>query len=117
MKIRRLVLLVTAVAGLVVSACHRAGAQATVGCPSGTYDMLDWMTMDSGLRNSNYLVGTANPLYTDLAGSKFYWTKGAKGYPWDIQLYDGKYIYLWITEYAWVIRTPTRNSPTTRICL
>ncbi len=83
-----------------------AHAQSTMSCPSGTYDMLDWMTLDSNLRSGMHLTGTANPLYTEMMSGKFYWTKGGSGYPWDIQLYDNNYIYLWITEYAW-------NSPTT----
>jgi len=63
--------------------------------------MLDWMTMDSGLRGWNHLAGSANPLYTAISSNKFYWTKGVNGFPWDIQLYDSHYIYLWITEFAW----------------
>jgi hypothetical protein len=34
---------------------------------------------------------------------KFYWVKGALGYPWDIQLYDNNYIYLWITELSYSV--------------
>lgn len=83
-----------------------AQAETTTICPSGTYDMLDWMTMDSDLRSTKHLTGTANPLFSSLFPGKFYWVKGNKGYPWDIQLYDDKFIYLWITEYAW-------NSPNT----
>src|SRR5437899_11072225 len=75
--------------------------ESTISCPSGTHDMLDWMTMDSDLRSSKHLTGSANPLYTSIKSGKFYWTKGGTGYPWDIQLYDNNYIYLWITEYAW----------------
>ncbi len=78
-----------------------AHAESTMNCPAGTYDMLDWMTLDSSVRSTQYLTGTANPLYTAIWPDKFYWTKGANGYPWDIQLYDSNYIYLWITEYAW----------------
>jgi hypothetical protein len=32
---------------------------------------------------------------------RFYWTKTGQGYPWDIQLYDDNYIYLWVTEVDW----------------
>ncbi len=78
-----------------------AQAESTMSCPSGTYDMLDWMTLDSSLRGSYHMKGSANPLYTNLASGKFYWTKGGGGTPWDIQLYDSKYIYLWITELNW----------------
>jgi hypothetical protein len=78
-----------------------AQAESTMSCPSGTYDMLDWMTLDSNLRGGNHMSGNANPLYTNMGSGKFYWTKGATGTPWDIQLYDSKYIYLWITELNW----------------
>jgi hypothetical protein len=78
-----------------------AQAESTMNCPAGTYDMLDWMTLDSDLRAKYFLSGNSNPLYSTLSAGKFYWTKGANGSPWDIQLYDSKYIYLWITEYDW----------------
>jgi len=76
-------------------------AETTMTCPTGTYDMLDWMTLDSNLRGSYHMTGNANPLYTNLGPGKFYWTKGANGTPWDIQLYDNNYVYLWITELNW----------------
>ena len=78
-------------------------AEQTISCPGGQYDMLDWLTMDSDLRGSNFLNGNNNPIYTvvDTANSKYYWIKGANGYPWDINLYDSTYIYQWITEYDW----------------
>lgn len=76
-------------------------AEATVACPSGTYDMLNWMTMSPALSSYYHMAGSANPLYTNMANGKFYWTKGANGSPWDIQLFDNNYIYLWITELNW----------------
>src|SRR3989442_9866832 len=82
----------------------RSAAQSTMACPSGTYDMLDWMTLDTSLRANYHMEGTSNPLYTiiqpgtTIQSGKFYWIKGGGGYPWDIQLYDNNYIYLWITE-------------------
>ena len=76
-------------------------AETTIACPAGTYDMLDWMTLDSDLRSTYHLDGTSNPLYTVMQSGKFTWVKGGLGYPWDIQLYDNNYIYLWITELAW----------------
>ena len=79
----------------------KAHAEATMNCPAGTYDMLDWMTLYSSLRGSYHVAGNANPLYTSMGAGKFYWTKGANGTPWDIQLFDSKYIYLWITELNW----------------
>lgn len=86
------------VAGLTVVPSQ---AQATIACPAGTYDMLEWMTMSPALSAHYHMAGNANPLYTNMSNGKFYWTKGANGSPWDIQLYDSKYIYLWITELNW----------------
>ncbi len=82
-------------------AANLAQAETTIACPAETYDMLDWMTLDSSLRGNYHMTGNANPLYTNMASGKFYWTKGANGTPWDIQLYDKNYIYLWITELDW----------------
>ena len=88
-----------------------AYADSTISCPSGTYDMLDWMTMDSDLRSQYHLdtysdpnVYTTSKIYTTLLSDKFYWVKDVQsglGYPWDINLYDGSYIYQWITEQVW----------------
>jgi hypothetical protein len=80
-----------------------ANADTTITCPPGMYDMLDWMTMDSALRSTYHLEGTSNPLYTIMDNDKFYGVKGGLGYPWDIQLYDNTYVYLWITELSWTV--------------
>jgi hypothetical protein len=66
-----------------------------------TYDMLAWMTMQSTLSSTHHMAGTANPLYTSRVNNRLYWTKTAAGYPWDIQLFDSKYVYLWVTELDW----------------
>ena len=66
-----------------------------------TYDMLAWMTMRPEMSATHHMAGTANPLYTRVTSSRFFWTKTANGYPWDIQLYDKNYIYLWVTELNW----------------
>ena len=63
--------------------------------------MLDWMTLSPDLRSDHHLAGTSNPLYTAIDPDRFWWTKTGQGYPWDIQLYDDNYIYLWITELDW----------------
>jgi hypothetical protein len=103
----RSVLLTAALCSLIsIISSGIAHAESTMTCPTGTYDMLDWMTLDSDLRTHTHITGTANPLYTSLGSGKFYWTKGGNGSPWDIQLLDNNYIYLWITEFAW-------NSPNT----
>jgi len=66
-----------------------------------TYDMLAWMTMDPTLAASHHLSGNHNPIYTNVQPDRFFWTKTGEGFPWDIQLYDNNYIYLWVTELNW----------------
>jgi hypothetical protein len=66
--------------------------------------MLDWMTMDSDLRSTYHLEGNNNPIYTVVEPGKFYWIKSGLGYPWDIQLYDNNFIYLWITELSYTAK-------------
>jgi hypothetical protein len=98
-----ILLLATTLIILFVAYPTRSAAESTIACPSGTYDMLDWMTLDSDLRATYHMEGTSNPLYTNMMSGKFYWIKGGLGYPWDIQLYDSNYIYLWITELSWTV--------------
>jgi len=82
---------------------------------STSYDMLAWMTMQPTLGADHHMAGTANPLYTKVMSNRFFWTKTAGGYPWDIQLYDKNYIYLWVTELDWLNPRTFKafNSPTT----
>jgi len=81
----------------------RALAESTINCPAGTYDMLDWMTMDSDLRSTYHLEGTSNPVYTVVEPGRFLWVKSGRGYPWDVQLYDNNNIYFWITELSFTV--------------
>ena len=77
-------------------------AATTTQCPAGQYDMLDWATLDPDLAAGHHLEGNHNPLYTVMWKDKFYWLKSANGFPWDIQLMDKNYIYLWVTEKDWL---------------
>src|SRR5512142_378629 len=66
-----------------------------------TYDMLAWMTMDPTMAATQHMSGNHNPIYTTVQPDRFFWTKTGQGFPWDIQLYDKDYIYLWVTELNW----------------
>jgi hypothetical protein len=101
LKIRLSVLCLAAATVLLFAFTVRlAHAEQTINCRSGEYDLLDWMSIDSDLCESHFMTGS-NPEYTLLTSEKFYYTKGQAGYPWDINLFDNNYIYLWITEYNW----------------
>ena len=94
--------------------------------PLGYEDMLDWVLPDSTTRAANYFVGNAERKYSFLDGNStpgtFWWVKDVTGHPWDIQLYDNYYLYLWITEngdqgaftnpQAYKRFTISRNNPT-----
>lgn len=85
-----------------------AEAQVSSAFPaSNTIDVLQWMVMQPADKNGNplasrfHMTGTANPLFTTMQKDRFFWTKTGSGYPWDVQLYDDNYIYLWVTELNW----------------
>lgn len=61
------------------------------------YDMLAWITPRPG----QYLKGNNNPIYTVVQSNRYFWVKNPQGYPWDINLFDDQYIYMWITELNW----------------
>ena len=69
-------------------------------CPSGTYDMLDWMTFDSNLRGTYHMTGTANPLYTKIGG-------------WEVLLDQGRATVLLGTFSSTTANTFTCGSPNT----
>src|SRR5450755_2340395 len=95
--------LVVCLAGCGVNSSNSAAPDLTppANLSKSTYDMLAWMTMQSDMGVDHHMAGTANPLYTSVTADRFYWTKTAGGYPWDIQLYDKNYVYLWVTEMDW----------------
>lgn len=66
-------------------------------------DLLDYISPSAFDPKTHHLEGNHNPLYVLItpARDKFYWIKGPKGYPWDIQLVDDRFVYLWITESVW----------------
>lgn len=71
-------------------------------CPSGYFNMLDWMTLNTA--TTQHLNGPQSlPLYTVLpSNGEFWWIKGdhsGQGYPWDLQYYDSNNIYNWITDW------------------
>lgn len=128
MKSPRLVCLPAAVIVVLGMSIGTASAvQYTATCPSGQWDMLSLMFMQqSYLGNNYYAYGTStaggNILHNDVpqvsTQHNGIWDTGKInsvkdyqaqpghsappywGFPWDINLFDDNYVYLWITEYA-----------------
>jgi hypothetical protein len=82
--------------------------QSTISCTPGYgyWDVLSIMMMDPGLAANYHMEGygsNGDPdayVYTtwDQTDTKVYYVKNPQGNPWDINLYDSKYIYQWVTE-------------------
>lgn len=92
---RRLVVLLA----IAVAVCLVSRPASSQVCLPSQFDMLQWMAPSQGLQNGAFYV--VQPM-----SGTFYWVKSANGYPWDVDLFDGAYIYQSITEQVW-------NQPTT----
>src|SRR5712691_2026698 len=110
-------LLATAVIIVALGHPTRSAAESTINCPLGTYDMLDWMTLDSELRATYHLEGTSNPLYTVMAPGKFYWIKGALATRGTFSSTTANMSICGSRNFRGLCRRAIRNSPTTQTCL
>lgn len=63
-------------------------------CKANEYDMLEWMAPAQPVQNSHY-----NVIYP--ATGKFYWVKGALGYPWDVNEFNQVGVFDSTTELVW----------------
>jgi hypothetical protein len=81
--------------------------QSTISCAAGHgyWDVLSVMMMDPALASGYHMEGLTKGhpsayIYTlwDPSQSKVYYVKNPQGNPWDINLYDSKYVYQWVTE-------------------
>lgn len=93
---------------LFLTAPAQAQIKYTTTCPAGQWDVLSVSVLDPGLAGNYYMTGSLNGTQTsyvfttwDQNANKVYYVKNPQGYPWDINLYDGNYIYQWITENVW----------------
>ena len=111
--------------------CSGLFAQTQESCPAGTEDMLNYFTMGYPNRLSHYMgPGNANPVYNSISpdlgskfakGGQFLWIKSSIGYPWDIKMFDGNYVYDRTTELSWTDPTTfkrfNRDLPMSRRCV
>jgi hypothetical protein len=67
-----------------------------------SYDMLEWVMIGHPDRTTHHYTGAgvyaAN--WLDADGQKIYLVKNSAGNPYDIYIYDGSWIYHWLTENA-----------------
>jgi hypothetical protein len=81
-------------------------------CPSGLTDVMDYFVMDNAKRDSQFMNGAPNPLYTqvfpdlDFAASGYwFWLKSPSAHGFDVDAFDQNYVYLRSTELVWTDNT------------
>lgn len=86
---------------LLAAVDQRAEGEATISCPSGKIDILDWMTLDSQHRSTKHMAGPGGAVYTTVWDDKYFWVKTPNGDTMDINLFDQSFVYMWYTELTW----------------
>ncbi|GAC1435041.1 MAG: hypothetical protein NVS1B11_03300 [Terriglobales bacterium] len=97
-KINSLLLAVLTACGLgAFTANNLAHAESTISCPSGTYDMLDWM------RWIRICGSSLTRRVTQTRCTQTFYQANSIGQRAEMGLLgtDNNFIYLWITEYSW----------------
>src|ERR1700756_1030515 len=66
-------------------------------------DVLDYMLPNQVWALDHHLAEANNgqPILTLVQGNVIWYVKDAKGYPWDVNLFDDSYVYQLITENVW----------------
>jgi hypothetical protein len=77
-------------------------------CPLGLDDMMEYFVMAQPNRETQFMSGTPNPLYTqvfpdlDFAPSGYwFWLKSPTAHGFDVDAFDQNYVYLRSTELVW----------------
>jgi hypothetical protein len=82
--------------------------QQSFSCPAGQEDVMQYFVMNKQDRDSQFMNGTPNPIYTevfpnqDFAPSGYwFWLKGATAHGFDVKAFDQNYVYIRSTELTW----------------
>jgi hypothetical protein len=77
-------------------------------CPAGQADVMKYFVMSEARRDSRFLQGDPNPIYTQVfpdtdfpAQGYWFWLKGPKAHGFDVKSFDEKYVYMRSTELTW----------------
>lgn len=84
----------------------------TFSCPSGQIDVMKYFVMAQTYRETEYMSGSKNPLYTkvfpdqDFAETGYwFWLKSATANGFDVKAFDNNYVYMRATELVWTNNT------------
>jgi hypothetical protein len=77
-------------------------------CPSDQTDVMQYFAMDKQNRDSQFMDGQQNPIYTlvfpdqDFAAAGYwFWLKSASAHGFDVKAFDQKCVYIRSTELTW----------------
>jgi hypothetical protein len=94
------------------SASDTTTSAANFTCPAGQDDMMEYFVMAQPNRETQFMSGTPNPLYTqvfpdvDFAPSGYwFWLKSPTANGFDVDAFDENYVYLRSTELVWTDNT------------
>jgi hypothetical protein len=81
-------------------------------CPSGQEDVMQYFAMSRQTRQTQFMSGQPNPIYTevfpdqDFARSGYwFWLKSASAHGFDVKSFDQNYVYMRSTELTWTDNT------------
>jgi hypothetical protein len=84
----------------------------TFSCPAGEIDVMKYFAMSQANRESEYMNGSKNPIYTkvfpdeDFAETGYwFWLKSTTGDGFDVKAFDANYVYMRSTELIWTNNT------------
>jgi hypothetical protein len=84
----------------------------TFSCPSGQIDVMKYFAMTQSYRETEYMNGSKNPLYTKVFPDEdfpetgyWFWLKSATANGFDVKAFDGNYVYMRATELIWTNNT------------
>jgi hypothetical protein len=80
----------------------------TFSCPTGQIDVMKYFVMAQSNRETEYMSGATNPIYTKVFPNEdfaeigyWFWLKSANGDGFDVKAFDSNYVYMRSTELIW----------------
>jgi len=81
-------------------------------CPSGQSDVMKYFVTGKQVRDSQFMNGQQNPIYTEVfpdqdfaASGYWFWLKSASAHGFDVKAFDQNYVYIRSTELVWTDNT------------
>src|SRR5207302_3481391 len=94
------VVLAISLLALILVSAHPLPAQ-TFACPTGTIDVMKYFALSAQKRPSQFMNGSPNPIYTEVAPNQdfatsgyWFWFKSPTAHGFDVKAFNESYIYM-----------------------